>query len=249
MAQKRMFSLSVIDTDRFLDMPVSAQALYFHLGMHGDDDGFVANPKKIARAAGCNDGDLLYLSQNKYIIPFESGVIVISDWCINNTLRNDRYKPTVYQAEKSLLTTSPAGNYVRRSDIGIPNGNQTYTNGIPMVSSLEPQHNITEHNRTEHRVEGAAKPPTAPRKQEKRFAPPTVDEVRAYCKERGNHVDPQRFVDFYTANGWTQGHGKKIKDWRAAVRTWEGREAQRTPSAKPMPAVEDYDLDKFFGGA
>lgn len=89
---------------------------------------------------------------------------------------------------------------------------------------------------------------TAPEKR-KCFVPPSVDDVRAYCTERGNHVDPQRFVDFYTANGWMQGHGKKIKDWRAAVRTWEGREAQRTPAAKPMPTAEDYDLDKFFGGA
>lgn len=251
MAQKRMFSLAVIDTDRFMDMPVSTQALYFHLGMHGDDDGFVASPKTIARSAGCNDDDLRLLIQKQYIIPFESGVIVISDWCINNTLRNDRYKPTVYQAEKSLLTTSPAGGYVKRSDVGIPSGNQTETNGIPMVSSLEPQHNIAEHRITEHRVEGAAKPPTAPKKQKNRFVPPSVDEVRSYCTERGNNVDPQRFVDFYTANGWTQGRGKPIKDWRAAVRIWESREAQRVPAraAKPMPTAEDYDLDKFFGGA
>lgn len=91
---------------------------------------------------------------------------------------------------------------------------------------------------------------TAPEKR-KRFVPPSVDDVRAYCAERGNHVDPQRFVDFYTANGWTQGRGKPIKDWRAAVRTWESREAQRVPAraAKPMPTAEDYDLDKFFGGA
>lgn len=251
MAQRRMFSLAVIDTDRFMDMPVSTQALYFHLGMHGDDDGFVSSPKTIARAAGCNDDDLRLLIQKRYIIPFESGIIVISDWCINNTLRNDRYKPTVYQAEKSLLTTAPAGNYVRRSDIGIPNGNQTDTNGIPMVSSLEPQHNITEHNRTEHRVEGAAKPPTPAQKQGKRFVPPTVEEVGAYCTERRNQIDPQQFVDFYTANGWTQGHGKKIKDWKACVRTWESRDKQRGPAgpAKAMPTADDYDLDRFFGGA
>lgn len=91
---------------------------------------------------------------------------------------------------------------------------------------------------------------TAPEKR-KRFVPPSVDEVRSYCTERGNNIDPQRFVDFYTANGWAQGRGKPIKDWRAAVRTWEGREAQRSPAraAKPMPTAEDYDLDKFFGGA
>ena len=92
---------------------------------------------------------------------------------------------------------------------------------------------------------------TAPEKRKRFVPPPSVDDVRAYCAERGNHVDPQRFVDFYTANGWTQGRGKPIKDWRAAVRTWESREAQRVPAraAKPMPTAEDYDLDKFFGGA
>lgn len=80
----------------------------------------------------------------------------------------------------------------------------------------------------------------------KRFTPPTVDEVRAYCKERGNRVDPQRFVDFYTANGWTQGRGKPIKDWRAAVRTWEARDKQVTPVQRPVLTDDDYDLDKFF---
>ena len=86
MAQKRMFSLAVTDTDKFLDMSASAQALYFHLGMHGDDDGFVASPKKIARGVGCNDDDLRLLASKGYIIPFESGVIVIVDWNINHTL-------------------------------------------------------------------------------------------------------------------------------------------------------------------
>ena len=253
MAQKRMFSLAVVDTDRFMDMPVSTQALYFHLGMHGDDDGFVASPRKIARSAGCNDDDLRLLIQKQYIIPFESGVIVISDWNTNNTLKNDRYKPTVHQNEKALLSLTPAGRYVKSTAENRP----SLLNGTNMEpvwnqpgTSLEPQHNITEHNITEHRVEGAAKPPTAPEKR-KRFVPPSVDDVRAYCTERGNHVDPQRFVDFYTANGWAQGRGKPIKDWRAAVRTWEGREAQHSPAraAKPMPTAEDYDLDKFFGGA
>lgn len=249
MGQKRMFSLAVIDTDRFMDMPVSSQALYFHLGMHGDDDGFVASPRKIARSAGCNDDDLRLLIQKQYIIPFESGVIVISDWGVNNTLRNDRYKPTVYQTEKALLTTSPNGNYIKRSDVGIPVGNQPATTGIPTVAKLEPQLNLTELNLTEHRVEGAAKPPNHLKEQKKRFVPPSVDEVRAYCQERGNHIDPQRFVDFYTANGWTQGRGKPIKDWRAAVRTWEGRDTGRTTggNTKPVLADEDYDLERYLG--
>ena len=243
MAQKRMFSLSVVDTDRFLDMPVSTQALYFHLGMHGDDDGFVSGPRKIARAAGCNDDDLRLLIQKKYIIPFKSGVVVITDWKINNTLKNDRYKSTVYQDELHKLTTMPGGSYGCGSTL-IPEWNQNGTR-------LEPQQNLTEHNITEHSESMAARPPRTPaNRKTSRFVPPTVEEVRAYCQERRNAVDPQRFVDYYTANGWTQGRGKPIKDWRAAVRTWESRDTGRPAggNAKPVPSDADYDFGDIFGG-
>lgn len=112
MAQKRMISLQVVSTDKFLDMGTSAQALYFHLALHGDDDGFVASPKKIARAAGCNADDLRLLAAKGYIIPFDSGVIVVTDWHINNTLKNDRYHETVYLEEKAMLNIDKAGRYV-----------------------------------------------------------------------------------------------------------------------------------------
>ncbi len=111
MASKRMFSVQVVETDRFLDMPTSAQALYFHLGMHGDDDGFVTSPRKIMRAVGCGLDDLRLLVSKGFIIPFDSGVIVITDWRINNTLKNDRYRSTICTAEKALLTTTKSGKY------------------------------------------------------------------------------------------------------------------------------------------
>ena len=98
MARRRMFSLDVVDTDNFTEMSVSAQVLYFHLGMHGDDDGFVSSPRKIAKSVGCNTDDLKLLVAKGFIIPFDSGVVVIRDWNANNTLRNDRYRPTIYQA-------------------------------------------------------------------------------------------------------------------------------------------------------
>lgn len=111
MAQRRMFSLAVTDTDAFQDMPTSSQALYFHLGMHGDDDGFVGSPKKIARAAGCNDDDLRLLITKGFIIPFDTGIVVIRDWKINNTLKNDRYHETLYRDEKSLLILDETNRY------------------------------------------------------------------------------------------------------------------------------------------
>ena len=111
MANKRMFSLAVIDTDDFLDLSVPAQCLYFHLGMHGDDDGFVGRPKGIARSVGCSESDLAELERAGFIIRFSSGVIVVRDWKINNTLKNDRYHPTEYQEEYQMLQTSEKGRY------------------------------------------------------------------------------------------------------------------------------------------
>ena len=89
MRNKRMFSLDVVDTDSFLDMPVTSQALYFHLGMRADDDGFVSSPKKIAKSSGCNADDLKVLISKGFLIPFSSGVVVITDWKVNNYLRMD----------------------------------------------------------------------------------------------------------------------------------------------------------------
>ena len=123
MARKRMFDIEIVDTDLFLEMPQSTQNLYFHLGMRADDDGFVSNPKKIIRTIGANEDDLKILVTKKFIIPFESGVIVIRHWKINNYLRSDRYTETLYKDEKRQLTEDENGVY----NLGIPNVNQRYT--------------------------------------------------------------------------------------------------------------------------
>lgn len=103
MAQRRMFSLKVVDTDAFLDMPMSAQLLYFHLSMRADDDGFVANPKKIMRMLGNQDDDYRVLIAKRFIIPFESGVCVIKHWRIHNYIQSDRYCKTQYVREMKTL--------------------------------------------------------------------------------------------------------------------------------------------------
>ena len=217
MAQKRMFALQVIDTDKFMDMPLSAQALYFHLGMHGDDDGFVGSPRKIARTAGCNSDDLKLLAAKGYIIPFESGVVVITDWNINNTLKNDRYHPTIYTAEKSLLVSDCTGRLALGTSTE-PTRNQS-------VANLESEHNPTKPNKEI----GADKPPRA-----KRFTPPTLAEVQSYVAERHSPVDPQGFIDFYASKGWMVGK-TPMKDWKAACRNaekwerWEHNAKQSNP--------------------
>ena len=103
MAERRMFAKTIVDSDAFLDMPLSSQALYFHLSMRADDDGFVNNPKKIQRMIGCSDDDLKLLIAKRFVLIFDSGVIVIKHWRLHNTLRKDRYKPTIYQEEFKKL--------------------------------------------------------------------------------------------------------------------------------------------------
>lgn len=103
MAQKRMFSLSVVDTDKFLEMPVSARLLYYELGMRADDDGFVDNWKKILLFTGLKEDDMKILIAKDFIIPFESGIIVIKHWRMNNYLQNDRVKATTHQNELKSL--------------------------------------------------------------------------------------------------------------------------------------------------
>ena len=87
-----MFTQKITESDAFLEMPMSSQALYFHLCMNADDDGFVKNPKSIQRTVGCNDDDLKLLIAKRFILPFDTGVIVIKHWRMHNLLRKDRYK-------------------------------------------------------------------------------------------------------------------------------------------------------------
>ena len=106
MAQRRMFSLQIVDTDAFMDMPLSAQALYFHLGMRADDDGFVSNARRVQKLVGAADDDLKLLIAKRFVLTFESGVIVLKHWKISNYIQKDRYKPTLYQEERRPCTSS-----------------------------------------------------------------------------------------------------------------------------------------------
>jgi hypothetical protein len=111
MAERRMFAKSIIDSDAFLDMPCTTQSLYFHLCMRADDDGFVSNPKRIQRMLGASDDDLKILLSKRFILAFDSGVIVIKHWRIHNYIRKDTYRETLYSEEKSQLFEKPDGAY------------------------------------------------------------------------------------------------------------------------------------------
>lgn len=109
-----MFSLKVIDTDAFLDMPISSRLLYYELSIRADDDGFISSPKKITRMVGCSEDDLKMLIMKQFIIPFTSGVCVIRDWRIHNYIQKDRYHETQYVDEKSQLILEKNGMYTKR---------------------------------------------------------------------------------------------------------------------------------------
>jgi hypothetical protein len=228
-----MFAKTIVLSDAFLDMPLSARCLYFTLGMLADDDGFVNSPKSIMRQAGASTDDLNLLMAKRFILAFDSGVIVIKHWRIHNYIQKDRYKESKYMEEKATLMLDQNG---------------AYTECIQDVSALDTQVRLgKDRDRIElgegsigEVIEESATPPT----RTKRFVPPTVDEVRDYCLERGNGIDPQRFIDHYTSNGWMVGKNK-MKDWKAAVRTWEQREkpwsqAKTTKSSNPfLDMLED----------
>lgn len=200
MARRRMFSLDVCDTDSFLDLPVSTQALYFHLGLRADDDGFVSAPKKIAKICNCSDDDLKLLIAKGYLIPFQSGVCVIVDWKINNFLRSDRYRETLFLEEKSSLITSEN----RRYTVGIPDGYQRY-----------PQDRI-DKDRIENK-KGAKRPARS------NFIRPSLEDVQTFIAEKGYQVDAEAFIAFYDSNGWKVGRNP-MKSWKSAVVTWSKRE-------------------------
>lgn len=140
MAKKRMFSLNVVDCDRFLDLPLTSQLLYFHLGMRADDDGFVDSPRKIQRAIGCSDDDLKLLILKQFVIAFESGVIVIRHWKVHNTIQADRYHETIYKEEKNSLVLNETGIYDDAREINgnkaesfcIQNGNRDIDLGLDL---------------------------------------------------------------------------------------------------------------------
>lgn len=224
MAERRMFAKTIIDSDAFLDMPMSARLLYYDLGMRADDDGFINAPKKIMRTIGATTDDMNILIARKFVIPFDSGVVVIKAWRINNYLRSDRYKETNYLEEKGMLDVEQTGMYTMKDDCGIPSG-------IPLVDAGKDS--IVKDSIDKDSINN------------KRFTPPTIEEVRAYCNERNNSVDPETFINFYESKGWFVGKNK-MKDWRACVRTWEKNRKTENKSGYDLyrqTKSSNYDFD------
>lgn len=140
---RRMFDTTITSTDQFLDMPIGSQLLYFHLGMHADDDGFVASPRSVMRMVGGTEDELKMLYAKKFLLLFDSGVCVIKHWRINNYVRKQIYKPTKYDREKAQLYIRPNGAYTLdpTNAVAIPEGHYTLEN-IGETASTSRRRNV-----------------------------------------------------------------------------------------------------------
>ncbi|WP_024295639.1 hypothetical protein [Lacrimispora indolis] len=191
MANRRMFSLDVVDTDNFLEMSATAQNLYFHLGMRADDDGFVSSPKKIAKVVNCGEDDLRLLVMKGYIQPFESGVIVIRHWGQNNYIQKDRYKSTIYIKEREIL----------RVDNGIYSLD---TDCIQDVSKMEAQVRLGKDNKSSCAAEAARDTPVLEKQRDdfekiytiypkKRGKAKAFEYYRGFVGKTGRLINGQRY--------------------------------------------------------
>ena len=216
MAERRMFAKTIIDSDAFLDMPVTARLLYYDLAMRADDDGFVNSPKKIMRMIGASQDDLAILCARKFLIPFDNGVVVIKHWRIHNYIQTDRYKPTAYQEEMAQIEVLENKSYRLKSGMD--------TTCIQNASNLETQVRLGKDRIGKDSIESSAKGTS------RAFKPPTYEEVKAYCDERNNGIDPQHFIDYYASQKWKKANGRPVADWKAAIRTWEQRNKGPAPA-------------------
>lgn len=229
MAERRMFAKSIIDSDAFLDMPLSTQALYFHLSMRADDEGFINNPKKIMRMVSASGNDMDLLIAKKFIIPFESGIVVIKHWKIHNYIRGDRIIPTNYQTEKEMLTVKENGSY-KLTDVRQLTDKCQADDGQVTDKC---QHRIGKDRLDKDRLE-------------KRFAPPTLKEVQDYIQEKDYSVNAQEFFDYYNNENWTDSKGQKVKNWKGRLATWSKKEPKRKSNFAERKVTNDDFADLFL---
>lgn len=208
MAERRMFSKTIIDSDAFLDMPLSAQALYFHLSMRADNEGFVGNPKRIQKVIGASEDDMRILLMKRYILAFESGVVVIKHWYINNYIRGDRKGGTTYLEEKSLLMLDAKDSYTE--------ADKCQTHGRQLADKCPPRE---EKSRVEEIRLEESNNNTHTHELDFLSNIPTLEEIKEYIILKDFKIDAEHFYNYYSAKGWKMGN-TPIENWKSLVNDW-----------------------------
>lgn len=213
MAERRMFTKKITDSDAFIEMSSAAQALYFHLNQGADDDGFNNQIQMAMLKAHASTDDLKILMAKNFVIRFESGVIVIKHWRMHNTLRKDRYTPTNYQEELKQLGLKDNG---------------AYTLGCQVVAKRLPQDSIVEESIVEV-SEGE--------ERGGENASPTLQQIEEYITSHGLNVNPDRFYHYYSNLGWKTTQGTPIV-WTEKLEEWSSKEKQSKPQGSGNPFLD-----------
>lgn len=253
MAERRMFAKQIVDSDAFLEMPLSSQALYFHLSMRGDDEGFINNPKKIVRMVNASDDDLRILISKNFIIPFESGVVVVKHWRIHNWIRQDRVRDTVYQDERKQLEVKENGAYTMPEKVDhIP----LWQTDVRQMSD-KCQHSIEEYSIEENRLEEYTP------KKAKKTAKSSTDKPLKIAHGSFNNVfltedEMQKCVDqgltdyIERLSLYIESKGVKYKSHWATIQGWNRKDIESGKGAtgnrfnpkvvKPMPTYAKEEV-------
>ena len=246
MAERRMFARSIVLSDAFLDMPATARCLYFTLSMFADDDGFVGSPKAIIRQCNASEDDLKVLLTKRYVLLFNSGVIVIKHWRINNYLRNDRKNDTTYKEELSTLALDQKGGYIEKGaappppvleEVSKDAELQVPTSCLPTANQLPTNcpHSIGKDSIVKNSIgkRGAAPPP------------PTLEEVRAYVEAMHYSFSADDFFEYYASQKWKKANGQPLCDWKMGCSQWERRE-KKAKGLKDKARGKGGEIDVRF---
>lgn len=238
MASKRMFAKCVIDTDAFCTLPLSARALYFHLSLVADDDGFIDSTMRTLRSVGASEQDLLDLVNARFMIPFDSGIYLVRHWFLNNEIKADRRKDTIYTKEQSMVGLIGKIYYLKTEP-------EWYQYGTDM----DPQDRLEEDRK------GKVSESVDQEKETDRgkMIPPTLEELSEYALSKNyTNFDPETFLAYYEASDWKNNDGKSYTNWKALVNLWVKREKlfpDRTKASKNSftdhANQQTYDFDQL----
>ena len=234
-----MFAMTIIDSDAFIDMPTTARLLYYDLSMRADDDGFINSPKKICRMTGASDDDLKILVMKKFIIPFESGVVVIKHWKIHNYIRKDMYKETKYKDEKATLVLDENKAYTAACDVSVTTPLQLCDESVTSPSTQDRLGKDRLGKESIEIEEKADKPPKPPRHKYGQYSNVLLTD-EDLAKLKSEFSDWEQRIE--RLSSYMASTGKKYSNHLATIRNWARRDAEKQPSK-----TQDYgDPEDFY---
>ena len=243
---RRMFSNAIVESDVFLDMPLSTQALYFHLVMNADDEGFVGNPKRVQRLIGASDDDMKILLAKRYALTFDSGIIVIKHWYVHNYIPKDRYHNTTYIEEKNTLMLDSKKAYTERQKNILDT--TCIQNDIQPVYNLDTEIKLNEIKRNEIKEENMKEEKSHTHNDFLSSSIPTLQEVKDFFILKSIKINPERFYNYYSSLGWKKGN-TPIENWQLLALEWNRKDLTETRLKNGL-RQRDYsreDVKGMFG--